>query len=70
MRIRIWATMTSRAVSDCRSLGSVVYGCRRAEALMKLYLGIIEYTFGLIKSGHLFGWLLNVKRVSTVAYLV
>lgn len=70
MRIRIWATMTSRAVIDCRSLGSAVYGCRHAEALMKLYLGIIEYTFGLIKSEHLFGWLLNVKGVSTVAYLV
>ena len=62
--------MTSRAVSDCRSLGLAVYGCRRAEALMKLCLGIIEYTFGLIKSGHLFGWLLNVKGVSIVAYLV
>lgn len=70
MRIRIWATMTSRAVSDCRSLRSAVYGCRRAEALMKLYLGIIAYTFGLIKSGHLVAWLLNVERVSTVAYLV
>lgn len=70
MKIRIWATMTSRAVNDCRSPRPAVYGCRRAEALMKLYLGIIEYTFGLIKSGHLFGWLLDIKRVSTVAYLV
>lgn len=68
MRIRIWATMTSRAVSDCRSLGSAVYECRRAEALMKLYLGIIQYTFGLIKSGYLFGCLLNVNRVSTCIF--
>ena len=35
---------------------------------MKLYLGIIEYTFGLIKSGHLFGCLLNVKRISTCIF--
>lgn len=69
MRIRIWAMMTSRAVSDCRSLGSAVYRCRRTGALMKLYLGIIEYTFGLVKSGICLVACLTSKEYR-LAYLV